>query len=80
MSIESAKKFVKRMQEDPLFAEAVDKLGSKEERAAFIKKDGFDFTTGELADAASELNAVDVVGGRCCGYHCESEARCGHWI
>ncbi len=73
MSTESAKKFVKQMQEDKAFAAAVEKLGGKEERAAFAKQAGFDFTKEELNAAASELNAVDVVGGRCCGQTCENE-------
>ena len=71
MSTESAKQFVEKMIEDKAFAEAVEKLSNKEERAEFIKKEGFDFTKEELTDAALELNAVDVVGGRCCGSTCE---------
>ena len=73
MSTESAKKFVKRMQEDKEFAEAVEKLDGKEDRTAFIKQEGFAFTTHELTAVVSELNAVDVVGGKCCGYTCEKE-------
>ena len=73
MSTESAKQFVKKMVEDKTFAEAVEKLGGKEERTAFIKQEGFDFCKEEMTDAASELNAVDVVGGKCCGVTCESE-------
>ena len=74
MSIESAKHFVQRMQEDKAFAGAVEKLSGKEVRAAFIKQDGFDFTKEELTDAALEMNAVDVVGGRCCGTKCERDS------
>ena len=73
MSIESAKKFVKKMMEDKEFAESVEKLSGKEERAAFIKQEGFDFCKEEMTAAASALNAVDVVGGKCCGVTCESE-------
>ncbi len=73
MSTESAKKFVNRMQEDKTFAGAVEKLRGKEERVAFLKQGGFDFTMEELTAAATELNAVDVVGGKCCGYTCEKE-------
>jgi predicted ribosomally synthesized peptide with nif11-like leader len=73
MSTESAKKFVKRMQEDKAFAGAVEKLNGKQERAAFIKQGGFDFSKEELAAVASEMNAVDVVGGKCCGVTCEGE-------
>ena len=73
MSTERAKLFVKKMMEEKAFAEKVEKLSNKEERAAFIKQEGFDFTKEELTDAASELNAVDVVGGSCCGVDCEAE-------
>ena len=73
MSTESAKKFVKRMQEDKRFAGAVEKLDGREERVAFIKQKGFDFTKEDLVAAASEMNAVDVVGGKCCGQTCEKE-------
>jgi len=73
MSTESAKQFIKRMQEDKAFAGTVEKLVGKEERAAFVKKEGFEFTREEMTAAAAELNAVDVVGGKCCGQTCESE-------
>ena len=73
MSIESAKQFVKRMQEDKVFAASMAKMDSREERAAFMKQESFDFTLEELTSAASELNAVDVVGGKCCGARCEND-------
>ena len=76
MSKESAKNFVTRMQEDKAFAAAVEKLGGKEERAAFMKREGFDFAREELVAAAMEMHAVDVVGGSCCGYTCETEHQC----
>ncbi len=73
MSKESAKKFVNRLQVDKTFAEAVEKLMGKEDRIAFLKKEGFAFTMDEMTDAASELNAIDVVGGKCCGQTCEKD-------
>ena len=73
MSTESAKQFVKKMMEDKEFAEKVEQLSSKEERVTFIKQEGFDFTREELTAVAAELNAVDVVGGKCCGRTCEKE-------
>ena len=73
MSTASAQQFVKKMMEDKAFAEKVENLNSKEERAAFIKQEGLDFTQADLVDAASEFSAVDVVGGDCCGVTCESE-------
>ena len=75
MSAESAKQFVKKMVEDKAFAERVENLGGKKDRAAFIQQEGFDFTQEELMEVASELNAVDVVGGKCCGNTCEMD-RC----
>ena len=71
MSTESAKQFVKRMQEDKAFADAVEKLAGKEARTAFVKQEGFDFSKDELASIVSELNVVDVAGGKCCGAKCE---------
>jgi len=80
MSTESAKQFIKRMQEDKAFAGAVEKLGGKEERAAFIKQQGFDFSKEELTETASEMNALDVVGGKCCGIRCETDNhKCPEW-
>ena len=76
MSTESAKPFVKKMQDDNGFAREVEKLVSKEERATFIKQRGFDFTKGELMDVVMELNALDVVGGKCCGFTCENDSGC----
>ena len=73
MSTESAKQFVKKMMEEKAFAEKVEKLSNKEERTAFTQQEGFDFTREELTAAAAELNAVDVVGGKCCGQTCEKE-------
>ena len=77
MSVESAKKFVNRMQEDKSFAKAMEKLDGKEMRIALLKQEGFAFTMEELISAASEMNAVDVVGGKCCGQTCEKEP-CPH--
>ena len=75
MSRESAKQFVKKMMEDKEFASEVEKLDDKEDRSAYIKQEGFEFTREELIAAAAELNAVDVVGGKCCGMTCESECQ-----
>ena len=64
---------MKRMQEDKTFAAAVEKLSSKEERVTFVKQEGYDFTMQELIDTVSKLDAVDVVGGKCCGQTCEND-------
>ena len=73
MSTESAKKFVSRMQDDKEFAASVEKLAGKEERVAFIKQEGFDFTKEELTEAAVEMNSLNVAGGKCCGFRCEND-------
>jgi len=74
MSKESARDFVKRMQEDTVFAEAFQKLESVKERTAFIKEGGFDFDKEELTVAATELRELNVAGGKCCGWTCELES------
>ena len=71
MSTESAKKIVQQMQEDRIFAAEMGKRSAREDRLIFLQQEGFDFTMEELVAAASEMNAVDVVGGRCCGGNCE---------
>ena len=76
MTTESAKNFIKRIQEDKEFAGKIEKITDQKERTAFIKMEGFDFTREELTDAASEMNAVDVAGGKCCAASCESESYC----
>ena len=73
MSKESAKEFANKMLEDKAFAKAVGRLDSREARNGFIQQQGYDFSREELTDAARELNATDVVGGKCCGATCESE-------
>ena len=73
MAKESAREFMQKMLTDKSFAEAVEKLEGAEERAAFLRRQGYDFDREELAEAASEMNAVDVVGGRCCGGKCEND-------
>ena len=72
MSTESAKMFVKKMMEDKEFAATVQKLTNRDDRNALIRQEGFEFSKEELIDAASELNAMDVVGGHCCGATCEN--------
>ena len=76
MSKESAKEFVKRLQEDKTLYEKLGKLDNKEDWTGFVRQEGFDFDRAELMDAASELNAMDVAGGKCCGIRCENYAPC----
>ncbi len=73
MSTESAKKFIKQMMEDKVFAAAMEKVDNKEERMAFVEQAGFDFSREELTGAVAELTTVDVAGSDCCGLTCERE-------
>ena len=76
MSKESAIAFVQKMAEDRAFAESMEKLGSVQERIAFVKAEGFDFSREEVTEAAIEMNALDVSGGRCCTVTCEKDQHC----
>ena len=73
MSKESAREFMQKMLTDRSFAEEVEKLEGAEERAAFVRRLGYDFGRKELTEAAMELNEANVSGGRCCTMTCESE-------
>jgi predicted ribosomally synthesized peptide with nif11-like leader len=55
MSIESAKLFIHRMKTDGEFAEKVTECKDSETRTAFIKSEGFDFTTEEIKEARGAL-------------------------
>ncbi len=74
MSIESAKQFVKKMQDDDNFAKSFFACSDPEERTAFIKDNGFEFTKEEI-DEAKE--GIDVSGGKCCGQTCENDHKKG---
>lgn len=70
MSLESAKNFVEKMQEDDDFAKSFFTCKSTEEKRDFIKEKGFDFTKEEMEEAMKDLN---ISGGSCCGQICESD-------
>ncbi len=70
MSVESAKKFVEKMQEDDNFAKSFFACNDPEARKKFITNNGFDFTREEIDNAKEGL---DIAGGRCCGFTCESD-------
>ena len=77
MSIDSAKTFFERVQSDETFRRTVGEKSSIEERMAFVKAAGFDFTNDELKSVQSELSDDDldqVAGGSWgCGHTHESE-------
>jgi predicted ribosomally synthesized peptide with nif11-like leader len=64
MSIESAKNFLEKMQNDAAFAEQVKKAKNLDESSKIITAAGFNFTEAELANAQQgelkdeELEAV----------------------
>ena len=70
MSLESAKKFVEKMQQNDNFAKSFFACTDPEERKAFIKENGFEFTKEEIDEARE---GIDVAGGSCCGVTCENE-------
>ena len=82
MSLESAKKFVEKMQQDDNFAKSFFACTDPEARKEFIKEKGFEFTKEEIDEAKVGL---DVSGGKCCGYTheaspgCEFECKAGHY-
>ena len=65
MSIESAKKFVKKIQENDDFAKSFFACASSEERKIFIKENGFEFTKEEINEVKE---GITVAGGTCCGH------------
>ncbi|EHQ88915.1 Nif11-like leader peptide family natural product precursor [Desulfosporosinus youngiae] len=65
MSIESAKAFVAKLKTDEGFANQVKAFPNAEERLAFVKESGFDFTPEEIKQVDEELsdNELDAVAG-----------------
>jgi predicted ribosomally synthesized peptide with nif11-like leader len=60
MSIESAKAFLERVENDEDFRKSVGELGTAEERMEFVKKAGFDFTKEEINSIKVELSDEDL--------------------
>lgn len=68
MSIESAKAYVEKFKADGEFAKKVMACKDKEERKAFVKEAGFDFTAEEIKQVGTELSDSEldaVAGGGC---------------
>ncbi len=70
MSLESAKKFVEKVEKDENFAKSFFACADPEERKSFIKENGFEFTKEEI-DKIREV--INVSAGKCCGRTCEQE-------
>ncbi len=65
MSIESAKAFLERVENDEDFKKELEGQASVEERIAFAKAQGFDFSKEEIQQVHDSLSeeALDVVAG-----------------
>ena len=65
MSIGSAKAFVEKVKSDGEFAKKIKGCKDAEERMAFAKQAGFDFTTDEIKEVSSTLSdsELDAVAG-----------------
>ncbi len=59
MSIESAKAFVERMKDDEDFRKEGGEIATAEERMAFVKSAGFDFTKEELETVREKLQLTE---------------------
>ena len=76
MSIESAKAFLERVENDEDFRKELVDRTSAEERMKFAKAQGFDFTKEEIDSLKYELSDEDldaVAGGSWCGSDCSSD-------
>ena len=65
MSIESAKAFLERLENDEDFRKNVGQIATAEERIEYVKTAGFDFTKEELDDVTEQLsdNELDKIAG-----------------
>ncbi len=72
MSIESAKAFLERVENDEDFRKELEGQASVEERMKFAKAQGFDFTEDEIREVRESLSDDEldtVAGGSRCGTH-----------
>lgn len=79
MSIESAKAFLERVQNDEDFRKELGDLPSAEERMKFAEAQGFGFTKAEidsLKDELSESELDAVAGGGWSKYLCGKYEKC----
>ncbi len=65
MSIESAKAFLERVENDEDFKKELEGQASVEERMKYAKAQGFDFTTEEIREVSEKLSELqlDVIYG-----------------
>jgi predicted ribosomally synthesized peptide with nif11-like leader len=83
MSIESAKAFLERLQNDEDFRKAVGEIATAEERMEFVKGAGFDFTKEEIKSDQVELREEDKSFGvrmSCgCEFYCNGTDCTDQW-
>ena len=60
MSIESAKAFLERLENDEDFRKNVGQIATAEERIEYVKTAGFDFTKEELDDVTEQLSDIEL--------------------
>jgi predicted ribosomally synthesized peptide with nif11-like leader len=82
MSLESAREFITKLRKEPDLYKKAAAFKSREEREAWAKGLGYDFTAEELKQAFDEMSKGGeltdeeleiVAGGKCCGGTCESD-------
>jgi predicted ribosomally synthesized peptide with nif11-like leader len=80
MSIEQATAFLQKLFGSEEMKQKLLSCSTPEERMAFVKESGFEFTGEEFSRAHLEFISKDlntISGGMWCGYICESENTCG---
>ena len=80
MSVESAKAYIEKVKTDEEFRNKIAATTDKEERAAILKAEGFDFTEEDVnAISSDELSdeELDKVAG---GYGCSFRPECEFWF
>ncbi len=71
MSIESAKAFLERVENDEDFRKESEEYTSVEERIKSVKAQGYDFTKEEIGTLAGEMSntsGVNLCRGECCAW------------
>lgn len=62
MSIESAKAYIEKLKNDENFRKKALSCTNAEERMAFVKAEGFDFTGDEIKQLATKIDDSELEG------------------
>lgn len=62
MSIESAKAYIEKLKNDEAFRNKALSCTNAEERKAFVKAEGFDFTVDEIKQLVSKIDDSELEG------------------